>query len=203
MPSTVLRKGQEGRMNHDSNAPPVGAQPGLRVLAGMSPPLRVGVSGRGRGASGSDLGSPPPASRAERAQTTNLPARKPGTVSPRRRRPGVRPSRTPRIVVQKVWLASDPDLARAAESAAAERILARLVSRAYAASHSHLFGRPISQSCAATPAAGIQPHGADHTISGPSSAARADAVAPAAKDGGPEHSWSLEHDQTESFVNGS
>jgi hypothetical protein len=65
------------------------------------------------------------------------------------------------------------------ELAAAERLLARLVARAYAADHPGLFGKDV------------EPEG---PVSGPSSAARADAVAPAARGDGPEGSRSMERD---------
>jgi hypothetical protein len=75
----------------------------------------------------------------------------------------------------------------AEELAAAERILACLVARAFAVDHSQLLASPACPPGEAAPAQGPELPRADHTTSGPSSAARADAVAPAAKDGGPEH----------------
>ena len=59
-----------------------------------------------------------------------------------------------------------------------EELVSELVARAYAADHSDLFKKvPTS-------------------VSGSSPAARADAVAPAAKGGDPDHVWSLEHEHT-------
>jgi hypothetical protein len=141
-------------MDQDPNAPFVGAQPGLRVLAGVSLPLRVGAVRRGRGASRLDLGPPPPSSLADRARTTDPSIPNPGSVAPPHRPRGARLTRTRRIIMRKRWLACDPAGASAAEHAAAERVLARLVARAFAADHSELFAR------------------ADHTISGPSSTAQ-------------------------------
>ena len=57
-----------------------------------------------------------------------------------------------------------------------EELVAGLVARAYAADHPDLFKK------APTPTSGSSP------------AARADAVAPAAKGGDPVHTWSLEHE---------
>ena len=65
---------------------------------------------------------------------------------------------------------------------AAERLLARVVARAYAANNPHLFG----------PLKAIDD---DDTASGPSPTARADAVAPAARGDGPEK-LELEHEDT-------
>ena len=62
----------------------------------------------------------------------------------------------------------------------AEVILARLIARAYAADHPELFGPHLS---------GVL----ENEKSGPSPAARADAVAPAARGGGPER-MELERD---------
>ncbi len=59
-----------------------------------------------------------------------------------------------------------------------EDFVAELVARAYAGDHPDLFKK------VPTP------------VSGSSPAARADAVAPAAKDGDPDHIWSLEHAHT-------
>ena len=61
----------------------------------------------------------------------------------------------------------------AAEWDAAERLLAELIARAYAADHPELFGPRLSEVV-------------ENEKSGPSPAARADAVAPAARGGGPE-----------------
>ena len=63
---------------------------------------------------------------------------------------------------------------------AAERLLAELIARAYAADHPELFGPCLSEVL-------------ENEKSGPSPAARADAVAPAARGGGPE-AMELEQD---------
>jgi len=63
---------------------------------------------------------------------------------------------------------------------AAERVLAKLIARAYAADHPELFGPHLDRAFS-------------KEISGSSSTARADAVAPAARDGGPEK-WRVGHD---------
>jgi len=65
------------------------------------------------------------------------------------------------------------------ELRSAEAILAKLVARAYAADHPELFG-------------GNTFVPADISVSGLPSAARAEAVAPAARDGSPEGRWSVE-----------
>jgi len=72
-----------------------------------------------------------------------------------------------------------PERMSLAEWEAAERILARLVARAYAAEHPELFGPRLGEVLG-------------HQVPGSSPTARADAVAPAASGGNPEK-WSVEH----------
>jgi len=64
---------------------------------------------------------------------------------------------------------------------AAEAILARLAARAFAADHPELFGPYLEQVL-------------NGKVSGLPSTARAETVAPAAKDGSSENEWSVEQD---------
>ena len=67
---------------------------------------------------------------------------------------------------------------------AAEDLLARLIARAYAADHPELFVLRVADQPETQPL-------------GPPPAAKADADAPAAQDGGPGQNWSLErHDES-------
>lgn len=61
----------------------------------------------------------------------------------------------------------------------AERILAKLVARAFAVDHGELFGQHLNEVLG-------------QEISGSPSTARTDAVAPAVRDGDPEEKWSVE-----------